>query len=66
MSTLVLKEGALPLVVIPSGKNLNCVKSNSEAPSFEVDGLPASSIKGAVNLFPSPCGEDVMSTISGV
>ena len=47
---LVLNEGALPLVVIPSGKNLNCVKSNSEAPSFEVDGLPSSSVKGAVNF----------------
>lgn len=47
---LVLNEGALPLVVIPSGKNLNCVKSNSEAPSFEVEGLPSSSIKGAVNF----------------
>lgn len=47
---LVLKEGALPLVVIPSGKNLNCVKSNSEAPSFKVEGLPSSSIKGAVNF----------------
>lgn len=47
---LVLKEGALPLVIIPSGKNLNCVKSNSEAPSFEVEGLPPSSIKGAVNF----------------
>ena len=47
---LVLKEGALPLVIIPSGKNLNCVKSNSEAPGFEVDGLPSSSVKGAVKF----------------
>jgi hypothetical protein len=48
---LILKEGAVPLVVVPSGKNLNCVKSNSNAPSsFEVIGLPASAIKGAVNF----------------
>lgn len=47
---LVLKEGALPLVVIPSGKNLNCVKSNNAAPSFKIEGLPSSSVKGAVNF----------------
>jgi hypothetical protein len=47
---LILKKGAVPLVVVPSGKNLNCVKSNSQAPTFEVEGLPASAIKGAVNF----------------
>jgi len=47
---LVVNEGAVPLVVVPSGKNLNCVKSNSNAPSFEVEGLPSDCIKGAVNF----------------
>ena len=47
---LILNEGAVPLVVVPSGKNLNCIKSNSEAPAFEVEGLPNSSVKGAVNF----------------
>lgn len=47
---LVLKEGAAPLAVVPPGKNLNCVKSNSKAPTFEVEGLPSSVIKGAVNF----------------
>ena len=47
---LILNEGAVPLVVVPSGKNLNCVKSNSPAPTFEVEGLPSSSVKGAVNF----------------
>lgn len=47
---LILNEGAQPSVVLPSGKNLNCVKSNSDAPSFEVEGLPSTSVKGAVNF----------------
>ena len=47
---LILNEGAVPLVVVPSGKNLNCVKANCDAPTFEVEGLPSSSVKGAVNF----------------
>ena len=47
---LILKEGALPLVIIPSGKNLNCVKSNAKTPSFKIEGLSNSSVKGALNF----------------
>jgi hypothetical protein len=47
---LVLKEGASPIAIIPPGKNLNCIKANSNAPSFEVEGLPSDCIKGAVNF----------------
>lgn len=47
---LVLKPEAAPIAVIPPGKNLNCVKANSDKPTFEVAGLPASVIKGAVNF----------------
>lgn len=47
---LVLKEGAAPIAIIPPGTNLNCVKANADAPTFEVEGLPSSVIKGAVNF----------------
>lgn len=47
---LVLREGAAPIAVIPPGKNLNCVKANCDAPTFEVEGLSNSVIKGAVNF----------------
>ena len=47
---LVLKPNAVAIAIIPPGKNLNCVKANSEAPTLEVEGLPSSVIKGAVNF----------------
>ena len=36
---LVLKPNAVAIAIIPPGKNLNCVKANSEAPTFEIEGL---------------------------
>ena len=47
---LVLKPNAVAIAIIPPGKNLNCVKSNSKAPTFEVEGLHNSALKGAVNF----------------
>jgi hypothetical protein len=47
---LVLKPGATALATIAPGKNLNCIKSNSKNPTFEVEGLPSSVLKGAVNF----------------
>lgn len=48
---LIVKEGASPIMVIAAGKNLNCVKGNAKMPSFEVQGLPQHSLKGAVTFI---------------
>lgn len=53
-----LKEGAVPIQVIPPGRNLNATKSNGELPKALING--PSFLKGAVRFTdaePLPEGE---------